>query len=97
MEIKFLNYEEFEEYLFKKLTPTEERIYRVLLFYAMREINEIVKISQQDIAQNAHISIKTVIRSLKKLVEKEFIEIEKQKQILGHYNSYKLLVLPVIK
>lgn len=97
MKIKFLIYEEFEEYLFKKLTPTEERIYRVLLFYAIREINEVVKINQLEIVQKTHISARTVIRCLKKLAEKEFIEIEKQKQVLGHYNSYKLLIIPVFE
>lgn len=97
MEIKLLDYEEFEEYLFKNLTPAEERIYRILLFYPAGKVNKIIKISQQELAQNAHISIKTVIRSLKKLVEKEFIEIEKQKQVLGHYNSYKLLIIPVFE
>lgn len=97
MEIKLLDYEEFEEYLFKNLTPAEERIYRILLFYPAGKVNKIIKISQQELAQEAHVSTSTVKRCLKKLVEKKFIEIKKQKQILGHYNSYKLLILPVFE
>ena len=51
--------------------------------------------SQDTIAEEIGISVSSVKRAIKKLVEKEYIETRKQKRkILGNYNIYELKYIP---
>lgn len=91
-----MDFYKFDDYCFNELTISEERIYRTILSFKNR-LEKYAYPSQEKIAEKSKLSIATVKRAIKKLVEKNFIRIEKMKKRLGHYNKYELLVVPEVQ
>lgn len=93
MNIRNVDYFDFDEICWMNLTPVQERIYRYLL--SCRNTNHDFCFPGQNlIAEKTGVTVKTVQRSIKVLEEKEFLIIEKMKAIIGNYNRYKLLIIP---
>lgn len=88
-----MDFYEFDRFANLKLNGNEFKVYRNLLGH--RNIKETVAYpSQTTIAQETNISVASVKRAIKGLVEKKFVEIRKQKRIIGHYNVYELKYIP---
>ncbi|MGL4451791.1 MAG: helix-turn-helix domain-containing protein [Sarcina sp.] len=90
VEIKKVDYFELDKIFMRNLTANEERVYRNLLSHKNNN-QDYAFPSQELIAKESNVSISTVKRAIKSLVNKGFIAIEKMKRIIGHYNKYKLL------
>lgn len=88
-----MDFYEFKKYCRRELSSSEERVYETILSFKNR-LEKYAYPSQEKIAEESNFSVRTVIRAIKKLVEKGFIRIEKMKKRLGHYNKYELLIVP---
>lgn len=88
-----MEWRKFDDYLAHNLTLSQRAVYTYLV--KNRDYKKgISRISQENIAKNIVIGISTVKRAIKVLVEKKFIIINKVKKQIGHFNEYKLLVIP---
>ncbi len=93
--MKIMSYYKFDEYCREHLSPTVERVYKALLSYKNR--NEACAYPRQEkLAEKCRLSVRTIIRAIKVLVEKGFIIIHKFKHVIGHYNKYELLIIPEV-
>ena len=88
-----MNIYQVRNYCRKTLSASEYNVYDCLLDHKNKN-EKYAYPSQIRIAEESNLSIATVKRAIKKLVEKNFIRIEKMKKRLGHYNKYELLVVP---
>ena len=91
-----MNIYQVRNYCRKTLSASEYNVYDCLLDHKNKN-EKYAYPSQVTIADESNLSIRTVKRVIKKLVEKNFIRIEKMKKRLGHYNKYELLVVPEVQ
>ncbi len=93
MEMSFYDY---DKYLITNLTSNQNIIYRCLMSHKNKK--QVYSFpSQKLIAKETRLSISTIKRAIKVLVEKKFIIIEKVKKRMGHFNKYRMLIIPVFK
>lgn len=94
MEVKEMTFYDYDKYLIAKLTGNQEKVYRCLMSHKNRK--EAYSYPKQElIAKETGLGISTIKRAIKVLVEKGFIIVEKMKALLGHFNKYKMLIIPV--
>ena len=96
MEQVSMDFFKFNKDILLKLKPSEHMVYRALMNYKDNNTHECWP-TQKTLAESVGLSLRTVVTCIKKLKEKGFIAIEKFKRVMGHWNRYKLLMIPTFK
>lgn len=91
--IELQNYE-FEKKKLRELKPAQQTIYNALYTYVnvKKRIFEVYP-SIKTIQKDTGLSSATVVKHLKILVQKGWLDITKKKAVIGNYNVYSLKVL----
>ena len=71
------------------LNAYDFRVYTLLMKYYNVD-KDMAYPSQKTIAEKLNISLSTVKKSIKRLIDLEYIKVDKKKAIKGNYNTYKI-------